>query len=334
MAAIDEDVLASFEREFTKTALPLRGLLTGAGRLLRKGVGSAGSGMGLGTGVGALAGAAKGGYEGYQQDKELGGSGWGGALSGAGEGAMSGAATGAAVGGGVGLAAGAKGGRLANALTGAAKRKGPVGSFARFGQRQVHGFTGMVPGGAQRGTAEYRKAFDDLKFSGGSKDVANQLAGAEKQLQKAQAAGNTKAVNKATKALERTKSRYQTALETEDKGLTNLPGMLRSMGSKDGVKDIWRLGVKPQLKDQGIMGKAMVAVPLAAAGSEAMTSQADDPEGRGRAERTLGALGSAAGYTVAPLMPISAVEAMGRGLGTAGEYAGKGIDKAWNKLSG
>jgi len=331
MAAIDPQVLESFEREFEKSAAPLPGVVN----FIRRGAGGAGVGLGLGTAAGALTGSAAGAYRGYQDAKAEGGSGLAGALSGAASGAGKGAALGAAVGGVGGLAAGGSSAAAAKTLQAVAEGKGnPVSSFARFGQRQVHGLTGLVPGGAARGTAEYTRALHGLRFDTGSGEAVKALGGAKKALEAAQEKGNPQLVEQATKAVSAARARYDVAHEAEQKGLTSLPGLVKSLGSREGVKDLWRLGLKPQWQHQGALGKAMVALPVGMAGAELARRQDEDPEGRGRGERFLQQMGNNAGFMSAPFLPMGASELLGRGLGAVGKGVGKGIDAAVGAVSG
>lgn len=360
MAAIDEQTLLAFEDELFKTAGPYGQLEAAALKygpkavqFLRRGAGAAGAGLGLGAAAGGVIGGAHGAYTGYRQAEEQGGSGVAGALGGLARGAGKGAATGGAIGAATGLAAGGMGGRAASALEEASKARNVVGSTARFGQRQVHGLTGLVPGGAARGTPEYTRALHNLDFDSGSRSAAREITKANRGLDKAkstlenahtdqlldhvQGVGSfgdtsrgvrkaTRGVDKATKGLESARTRYQTAREAEEKGLTNLPGYVRALGSRQGAKDVWRLGVKPQLTQQGAMGKVMAGMAVAGAVPELATSGKQDPEGRGRGERFGRALGMGVGYTAAPFMPISASEVLARGAGRAAGTVGKGVD--------
>lgn len=330
MAAIDPKVLESFELELEKGAAPL----TGALNFIRRGAGGAGTGLGLGTAAGALTGGAAGAYRGYQRAKEEGQSGVAGALGGLASGAGKGAALGAAAGTAGGLVAGGSSAAAAKTLQAVAQGKNnPVSSFARFGQRQVHGLTGLVPGGAARGTAEYTRALHGLRFDTGSGEAVKALGGAKKALEAAQEKGNPQLIERAAKAVTDAKQRYGIAHEAEQKGLTNLPGLVRSLGSKEGIKDVWRLGLKPQWQHQGAMGKAMVALPVGMSVAELGKAKEEDPEGRGRGERFFQQMGNNAGFMSAPFLPMGASEILGRGLGAAGRGVGKGIDAAVGAVS-
>ncbi len=330
--AFDPLVLLAFEDELEKRAFIGRlatsvapKLAPQIGSFLRRGAGGMGVGAGLGTAAGAVVGGGGGAYKGYREAKEQGQSGLAGALGGAGKGAISGATIGAGVGAVGGLAAGGGSAAAAKTLQGLAEAKGPVGSFARFGQRQVHGLTGAVPGGAERGTAEYTRALHKLRMAAGSGEAVKGLSSAKKALETASASNNPKAVEKAIAAVRQAQGRYDIAREAESKGLTSVPGILKSLGSKEGIKDVWRLGVKPRWQS-GVMGKAMVALPVAAAAGELARPADQDPEGRGRGERFLGAVGSNVGYMAAPFTSYAGGEALGRGAGAAGRGIGKGID--------
>jgi len=339
MAAIDKQVLLAFERELEKNAFlgavlskaaPLTSKLSPALQFIRRGAGSAGAGMGLGTATGAAGGAAIGGYKGYREAKEQGQSGVAGALGGAAKGAGTGAMVGAATGLAGGMALGGTGTRLGQSLQNLGQASNPLGSIARFGQRQLHGVTGLTPGGAQRGTAEYAKAMAGMRM-GAHPAAAGVL---EAEMAVARAGTNPKLLEKATKALESAKSQHAIAQEAEAKGLTSLPGMVRSMTSKEGIKDVWRLGMKPQLTQQGMTGKMMAGLPVAFAAPELFRSQEQDPEGRGRLERFGSGVGSGVGYALSPFLPLVGQEAMGRAVGGVGKGLGKGVDMAIGALRG
>ncbi len=334
MDATDTLVLQSFGRELEKEAR--LGAVVSGGRkaleFLRRRAGGLGGGAALGATGGAGLGGAAGAVKGYREAEERGESGLAGALGGLGRGAATGAAIGAGAGalGGVG----ALGGRAAKAVSDTGTARGALGTVSRFGQRQLHGATGLVPGGAARGTPEYMKKMREMGFSGGRAGALERVRDSRKALTQAKASGNAKAVEKATKELEMHKGQYRTAREAEQKGLTSVPGFVRSLGSKEGLKDVWRLGLKPQWQQHGATGKAMVALPAALAVPELATSAEEDPEGRGRAERFAGALGSGLGYAATPFIPMVGSELFGRAGELAGSGVGKGLQAAVGALGG
>jgi len=101
--------------------------------------------------------------------------------------------------------------------------------------------------------------------------------------------------------------------------------MVRSLGREGGVKDVWRLGVKPQLTQQGAVGKSMVVLPVGFAGME--LAREGDPGESGRMERFGESLGMGAGYATSPFIPIAGSEVLSRGTAAAGGALGKTVDK-------
>lgn len=140
MSKIGDEVLQGFLSEVEKLAFSPR-----ASAIL----GNVGALGGAGLGLGAIGGAAHGAYRGYQQAKEQGLS-TGQALGHGAAGALGGAGKGALIGGGVGAAAGLGAGALLSAPKAEALRKAvsdsPLAIGSQFGQRQVHGVTGWMPG--------------------------------------------------------------------------------------------------------------------------------------------------------------------------------------------
>ena len=301
-----------------------------AGEVLGRQAGAMGAGAGMGAAGGAGVGAVGGSIKGYREAEEAGESGLAGAITGAGGGALRGAGVGAALGGAAGLAGGARAADVAGRLAG---RKGTLGALSRFGQRQLHSTTGIAPGGAARVlpsgriNPEYTKAVSALRGPGGThmagkevtqaKDVASRV-GKAKGIE-------SKAYEKALKKQKRAEDYLTTAREAEQKGLTSLPGVVRSLGREGGVKDLWRLGIKPQITQQGTMGKSMVALPVGFAGME--LARESDPDESGRIERFGESLGMGAGYATSPFIPIAGSEVLSRGTAAAGGAVGKTIDK-------
>jgi len=301
-----------------------------AGQVVGRQAGAMGAGAGLGAAGGAGVGAAGGGIKGYREAEEIGDSPIAGAITGAGGGALSGAGVGAALGGAAGLAGGARAADVAGRL---ASRKGTLGSLSRFGQRQLHATTGITPGGAARVlpsgrvNPEYAKAVSALRGPGGT-HVATKEVGRTKKLVEGvgkKKGVKSKAYERALKKQQRAEGYLSTASEAESKGLTSVPGMVRSLGREGGVKDVWRLGVKPQLTQQGAVGKSMVVLPVGFAGME--LAREGDPGESGRMERFGESLGMGAGYATSPFIPIAGSEVLSRGTAAAGGALGKTVDK-------
>jgi hypothetical protein len=292
-----ELLMGSFQDELTKEALS---------PVLKRVLPAVGSGLGVGSLVGATSGGLYGGVRRYQQAREQGAGGGeavGAGLAGAGVGALRGAAIGAGLGAaGLGGAAAAK--RLPSFAKQLTEAPGAIGAWARFGQRQVHGFTGWEPEGGIRairgGAFEAQKSLRELRKKPG--------------------------VSK--KLLERNERAFKAAREAERRGLTSVPGYLKGL-RKDPTGTI-RAGLAEQWHSSGIPGRLLVyGWPVGAAASEMMHKEDPEGKGQGRLERAGEALGML-GYGLAP-MPVGAQALMGAGLGLGmkglGRLAGGGRKK-------
>lgn len=292
MSNFTEAELRAFKRELEKNAAPWRSLLGGLG-----------SGAALGATLGGGLTAAHGAVKGYREAREAGGSGLGGAALGA----IGGAGKGALIGAGLGAAGGAGLGALRPGLIQAAsKAKGPVGSISRFGQRQLHGFTGWTP----------------TKDPKSIRDIGGGAAPALKRFEQASAATGPKAA----KELARAKKGLQAAEEAEAMGLTSLPGYAKSFVKNPG-KTV-TTGLKEQWAGQGPVGKAMmVGFPAMSVGGALVGPET--PETGGKGERLLANLGTLPFY-MGPV-PLGAQMALGTGMESAGRLLGKGVDKLRGK---
>lgn len=298
--------------------------LPGLGGYLRRAAGDVGAGAGVGSAVGAVGGAATEGYKGYKED------GVAGALSRGVGGGMHGAAIGAGIGAGAGLAGG---GRFTSSAAGKAlmQSNNALASTARFGQRQLHGVTGLTPGGAPRLTAAgevnpaYVEAVKGMRMGtyGPEKGVsAAWLAKVD-----AMASGaKPKKLQKLQKQFGNAQDALQTSEEAVGKGMTSLPGVVQAV-RKEGLKPLWTHGVKPQFTQSGWSGKALTALPAAMAAPELMKDEDSAGKGRGRAERFGQALGEGSAFAAAPFLPLAGADVMSRGTGKASGLAGKALDK-------
>ena len=328
---IDPYVIQVMQRELVKEALPvsaLRGVGSGAARLARGGVaaaraaapgagrylarsaGNIGAGMGVGAAVGGAAGALKSGREAYQRAEEEGGSKGVAAAMGALRGGARGASIGTAVGGAAGLLSGGKGSDLVQkAIRG---DKNPLGMAARSGQRKLHSVTGLVPGGAARGTDEYVKALTDINVAG--------------------LGDHAKAIAKAEQAKQTAQSSFNTAAQAVQSGQTSLVGLakgLKDKGIVQGGKELVQQGVGNQWRNSGAMGKAMmVGAPLSGVALAAMNKgDPEDPNDTTRGANVGGAIGSSVAGALTPLIGSTGGE-MVAGAGRAvGSTVGKGISK-------
>ena len=301
--------MRSFQKELEKNAAGIADLISHLGRRgLRHNVQA---GLGTGLGLGALGGATLGGaaqaYQGYNAAREA-GLGTGSSLLYGLSGGAAGALQGAAVGGASG---GLAGGLMSAYLTGAygprqvlrahrylAGRKGVIGAATRFGQRQVHGFTGWRPGGSRHSLEKIR---------GGAYSARSGLARAAQQ-------DNPRALATALQ-------QFKAMEEAQAKGLTSIPGLLAA-----GVRrplDTARTVAKSQWQGSSPVEKAFtVGLPAAAVASS--LASGDEPGGPGRGENLLRAVGTL-GY-MTPL-PLGASVALGSATESLGGGVGRLIDK-------
>lgn len=271
-------------------------------------LGGVGAGLGGGALVGAGAGGLMGGVSSYRRARQEGssvggavGNAVGGALKGAQKGALTGAVVGAA---GLGAAAGM--GHAPELATRMTQAGGPMGSFARSGQRQVHALTGWTP-------------------DAGIRSIRGGAYGAAERLTKAQAAtgpGAAKELAQATRA-------HGAAEKAEKMGLTSLPGYAKAMFNKDtdgltgSAGNVMRTGAAEQWHAGGLGNKAlMVAAPALAATD---TLHKTEPGGPGRLERAGRHLGEL-GMMMGPI-PMAGQMVAGGVLSGAGGRLGKALDK-------
>lgn len=320
MSEIGSATLRSFQSTLEKLSFSPR---------VGSALGSAGALGGLGLGVGALGGAAIGGIHNYREARARGegvgssiGQGVSGALGGAGKGALVGGLSGMAAGAGAGVLSPDKAEAMRHALS---TTKVPVvGSFARFGQRQVHGITGWKP---QAGLREIRL---------GAQLRENAVDAARDQLAKARA-GNGKrslmdmlrgrsAIEGAEREMEAANKAYLAAHKAEEMGLTSIPGYIKSLRT-NGVGNTVATGFKEQWHGAG-PGTAVMAVGLPALNVVHDLRSGDDPNNPGhRAERLGASLGQAASGALLGPMSLG-TQAL---VGATGGQVGKAVDALGSK---
>jgi hypothetical protein len=269
---LDEAMLLAFRDELRKEA-----------GFALKNIGSLG---GRGALLGAGGGAILGGIHGYQHAEENGQSGVSGALGGAVQGATMGGMAG-------GLAGGAAGGLVKRDLSHLTQTPGALGAASRFGQRQVHGITGMLSPAEIEGVR------------GGAHDARQAL-----QTAKAEGSKSVPRLEKALKASEK----------AQNMGLTSIPGYLKSM-KNNGIGKTLRTSAEEQIRNQPVLTAAAVGLPLAA-GALAPTE-----EGQGRGEAVGRAVGGAVGEIAGGMMPMGGQAALGVGSSQVGAWAGRGVDR-------
>ena len=265
-----------------------------------------GSGAGMGGLVGAGAGALYGAGKGYSQARDEGASvgqsvarGLGGAVGGVGKGALLGA--------GAGGIAGALRPGMAASLAGQHSR---LRGASNFGQRQVHALTGV-------GDAQYARS------------IGAGAADAEKRLGLAREAWHgsigTPAQASTRKELAAAKQHFATSSSNEARGMTSIPGYLKSF-VKDPMGTL-RSGAKEQWQGGSTLSRGlMYGLPAAAAAKDLY--QGEDPSGedQGRFERAGKTLGYGASVLAAPL-PILGDAVVGAGASSLLGRLGRGLDR-------
>ncbi len=309
-----EDFFPEFSSEFWKTAAPnlaaLRSALTAGTAAAKKQVGAVGSGIGVGALGGAVLGGAGKGVAEYSRSSREGDPGGVSAMRtlGAGlQGAFHGSLLGAGVGGLAGAAGGAKARELGKALAG---REGAVGRAARFGQRQVHGLTGAVPEGAGSRVEAIRA------MGAGAAPAKARLDAARN----AMADQDGPALQKGFRDFVAARKGYEAASSAENLGMTSLPGMAKALATRP--LEAARAAVGEQWHGGGAAHKA-IAVGLPVAGAVSSVVTPSQPDGPGRAERTLGALAPLTGVNT---LPLSGMIGAGVLASKALKTTGAGID--------
>lgn len=286
------DVMSGFAAELEKIAgladfvAKNKGVLGSAGAFM-------GHGAAIGAGLGGLHGAVKNYEEARDNGASVGGSVANGALGGLG-GAMRGGTRGALIGAGVGGALGtlrpdaAEG--LRKSLSSTDSRFGALG---RFGQRQMHGLTGLKPA----------EGLSSDAIRGGTWDSAR-------------AAGAAKATGK---------DHMLHALQEEvtNKNLDNLPGIVAAMKGSDRANAMKTLA-KHNWHNGDMLTKATIGGSALGIGAAAMLPEAKDGPGKGESIGTsAGAMIGGVAGSALPLFPGQIAMDAGRG---AGKRVGKAVD--------
>ena len=319
MLDLSEPLLLALQDEFHKEAMS-------AGLISRlKNVGSLG---GTGALIGAGGGAMLGGVRGYNQAQENGQSGIGGALAGAGSGALAGGALGGLVGGGAGALAKRDFGHLAVG-------EGPLASAARFGQRQVHGLTGMLKPeeleGIRGGAYTAKRNLDEAMKAHAAAELGNapgpgivRRTGEGLGVLRPQTAADQTA--SALKTRVRAEKAHGVAARAQNMGLSHVPGYLKSLATSP-VKTL-STSAEEQFRTQPLLTAGMVGVPLAAG------MLAKPHEGEGKGETVGRAVGNATGMLAGGVMPVGGQIVMGEGMKRVGSWAGRAADRGVGRLRG
>jgi hypothetical protein len=298
MPSIDENVFRAFREHLRKEAGFADAVARATPRL--KNVGALG---GAGLTLGAIGGGGLGAVHGYRQARGQGASigeaalsGLGGGLRGAGQGALAG-----------GLAGSVAGGLSPSNLSGLTQRGGPLGAGARFGQRQLHGLTGMLS----------------------PQELEGVRGGAHDALQHSLKMTGKPGMAKADKALRATEA--ATGIGPGSMNLTSVPGYVGAL-KQHGVGKVLSTSVKEQLANQpAAMTALMVGAPTVAAGKALAGKDEYNSKGQARGERAGEAIGGALGGVVGSVMPLGGQVAAGAALGGAGKVIGRSVDRLRGK---
>lgn len=307
---LTEPVMRGFYTQLEKEAAPVANLLQ---HMQRSGVrnamqAGAGSGLGIGLGAGLVGGGVLGGVRSYRDARDQGqsrGQAAGAALGGSLGGALRGGAKGALIGSGTGAVAGlATPTKVLGATKTLATKDNQLGSFSRFGQRQVHSLTGWKPGGSHSSVERIGAG-----AAGPRKELADTVA----------RKGSPKEIARATQALGATE-------KAQKMGLTSLPGIVRSVG-KEGLVPTAKAGLHASWAGSTPKMKAlMVGLPAAQAASTLAAPKEPGKAGPGKVEQIGRLAGGALGSVAAPISLAGGL-VLSTALERAGGAAGKGVDK-------
>jgi len=269
-------------------------------------------------------------HEFYMLKKQAGVSARWGNVIGAGLGALGGglygrstAPEGAETGGAIG---GALKGAVVGALGGQFATKAGQGEALRFGQRQLHGMTGYLPGRGILGTkgqalapTDRLKALEGIGF-----DFQH---GSKKQIQKRMAEGVAK--GKITKYLPQNVQNFMASRQASsalanrqlaEEGMTSIPGLARgyTRGGASGKVTPWQ-ATKMNLTAPGLaMG---VGIP------GLMSYQAvKEYRETGDKRRLASNLAGNAGFALGGALPMTAMMGLGAAGGAAGNLIGRGVE--------
>lgn len=298
----DEVLFGGFRDELEKFAANAQTLLGNVGAL-----------AGGGAVLGAAGGAALGGIKRYRDARSRGEGVAQGFVEGAG-GALRGAGKGALVGAGAGALAGAATPKALYDQLGAVR--GPVGAGARFGQRQVHAFTGWRPTASDPSSIE--------RIRGGAYRARTALGKAEAGLASAWAGDKGGDLRSAVKSVGRARSTLEGAEKAQQMGLTNIPGYVRSL--RDKPLETLRTGMSEQWHSGGAGAKAL-SIGLPALGAANAIRAPESTTGAGKGERVGRELAQTAGGVLTAPLPFVPGQLVSAALGRAGGLAGRGVDR-------
>jgi hypothetical protein len=301
-----EAIFKAFRNWLPKEAASFGSLVSRHGQLL-KNVGQFG---GVGAAVGALGGAGYGARQGYTEARERGEGVGTSALSGALHG-LGGAAKGGALGAAVGGVAGGVASKAINPSW-LAQKDGVIGASARFGQRQVHGLTGVL-------SPKELEAVRGGAYGARQGHEAAQKALHEAWIKDPSTVGPS--VEKAVKA----KKGLEAAENVQNMGLTSVPGYLKAV-KDEGARKVLGASLKDQIHNMH-PGMAAMSLGLPAL-SVARAAAGKEPEsGEGKGETVGKNVGMALGGLTGAAMPVVGSTVMGGALEHAGKFVGRGVDR-------
>lgn len=230
---------------------------------------------------------------------------------------LQGAGRGAVMGGAVGLGAGALGGAAVGRDLSGVMAHNTLGAPARAAQRQVHGILGHLS------PEEYRAARGGDWASKQRLDAASTKAqGLTDLLRPNTPLSALQEGRDAQKELQSAGSHYLANRDAHEMGLTSLPGYVNAV-REHGVGNVARTAVNHQFGGTSTLVKG-IGIGLPALGLAATARGPDDGH---KGERLGGEIGGTAGALLGSPLPIAGSMAASAGLGAAGRFAGRGVDR-------
>jgi len=190
-------------------------------------------------------------------------------------------------------------------------------AVSRFGLRELHGLTGHMPEGETLRT---------MHAGAYPSEVA--AVKARRAVLKAQRSGAPEAVEQASKEWGRAQDALKATRSAEEWGLTNLPGVVKSMKAHGILPTVYR-GAHAQIAGASPASKALMLGLPALGVAQAALSPA--PDG-GKGEQLGYTTGTLVGGLASGLMPFGAGQVLQEATGHLGRAAGKGVDIAAGKL--
>jgi hypothetical protein len=295
-------VFEGFSDELEKLAIDKQVLLGNVGAL-----------GGAGAALGAVGGALHGGVKRYREARARGEGVGQGFLEGAG-GALQGAGRGALVGAGAGALAGAA---TPKALYDRLSQSPSIaGAGARFGQRQMHAFTGWLPTAGDASSIE--------RARGGAYRAREAVGKAQESLGKVWGGEDPSKLRSAVRGVERAQAGLRGAERAQGMGLTSIPGYAKSL--RDKPLETLRAGMSEQWHSGGLGAKALT-IGLPALGAVQTLRSPEPTTGPGKGERLGRELATAAGGVLTAPLPFVPGQLVSQGLGRVGGGVGRVVDR-------